>query len=139
MMSLVVRILANSTPEPNSGCWLWTGHAKPNGYGTLGIKRDGRWFTAHAHRVSYEQFVGVIPAGTDLDHKCRLRCCVNPDHLEAVTRSVNLRRSPLMSRQESKDTCPRGHKYSGSNSRGQRICAICAADATKRYRNRRKV
>ena len=129
------RIEALSMPEPNCGCWLWLGHLKRNGYGTLGVKSNGAWRTDHAHRASYEAFIGTVPEGADIDHKCRNRGCVNPQHLEPVTRSANLRRSPLMNRQGSKKHCPKGHAYSGTNSRGQRICHVCSAAATARYRN----
>lgn len=137
MLTTLERIDRSSIPEPNSGCWLWMGHLKPNGYGTLAIKQGGVWRTQHAHRVSYEVYVGPISSGTDLDHKCRNRACVNPQHLESVTRSENLARSPLMNRQREKTKCPRGHLYSGINNRGQRICAQCLAAAQARSRNRR--
>jgi hypothetical protein len=65
-------------------CWVWLGRIEPNGYG----KRGKQW----AHRISYERKYGPIPAGLDLDHLCRVPCCVNPDHLEPVTRSENNRR-----------------------------------------------
>lgn len=69
------------------GCWLWTG-ALARGYGSM---FDGQ--TARpAHRVSWELAGRVLVDGMDLDHLCRVRCCVNPDHLEQVTRSENLRR-----------------------------------------------
>lgn len=68
-------------------CWLVPG--KP-GYAT--IARGGRNSTALAHRVAYELWFGPIPAGLDIDHLCRNRRCCNPAHLDAVTRSVNLRR-----------------------------------------------
>lgn len=132
------RIRAGSIPEPMSGCWLWIGHIKANGYGTLGVKVDGGWRTSHAHRVAYEAFVAEVPDGLDLDHRCRTRCCVNPDHLEPVARSINLRRSPLMSRQSSKTTCPKGHHYSGTNSRGTRVCRICAAEASRNHYRRNR-
>lgn len=131
------RLTALSIPEPNSGCWIWIGHQKNNGYGTLGVKTGGRWQTKHAHRMSYEVFVGPVPSGLDLDHKCRVRCCINPDHLEPVTRSINLARSPQMNRQSTKTRCPRGHEYSGVNSRGQRICHACLAAAQSRLRRKK--
>lgn len=72
------------TSEP---CWVWQG-AK----GGTAKLRYGVYLGTSAHRVAYEHFVGPIPAGMDLDHGCRLTVCVNPEHLEPVTRSVNLTR-----------------------------------------------
>ena len=70
------------------GCWLWTSTIVWNGYGQFRI--DNR--RVYAHRFAYEQVNGTIPAGLDLDHLCRVRRCVNPAHLEPVTRRENLRR-----------------------------------------------
>jgi HNH endonuclease len=137
-MNLQDRLEAMFISEPNSGCWLWLGHLKKNGYGTLGVKIDGRWKTQHAHRVSYETFVGPIQEGSDIDHKCRQRCCVNPDHMEPVSRSENLSRSPLMGRQIHKSHCPQGHQYSGINSRGQRVCRQCGLASANRYYHRQR-
>lgn len=82
-------------------CWQWTGSIDPHGYGRT--ERDGK--DAYAHRWMYEEMVGPIPAGFDLDHichnmdqecpggrSCRHRSCVNPAHLLPSTRSDNLRR-----------------------------------------------
>ena len=120
----LVRFEAKYIPEPNSGCWLWVGALDGHGYGTFGAggRDDG---TVKAYRWSYERFKGPVPVGLDLDHLCRVRCCVNPDHLEAVTRSENLKRSPLMGRQQHKTACPLGHKYTGLDARGSRICRVC--------------
>ena len=65
----------------DTGCWEWTGSLAQKGYGVIfyGGKPEG------AHRVSYEMRYGKIPVGLELDHLCRVRNCVNPDHLEAVT------------------------------------------------------
>ena len=131
------RMDALTAPEPNSGCWLWVGAVKANGYGTIGIKDKGAWRTKHAHRLSYERHVGPIPAGLDLDHKCRNRCCVNPLHLEPVTRSVNLSRSPLMGHRKAGTVCPRGHTYTSINTRGARTCRICSNAAAAKYRAKR--
>lgn len=75
--------------EPNSGCWLWVGADNGAGYGTM---TSGHSTRAYAHRVSYELARGPIPDGMHLDHLCRIRCCVNPDHLEPVTNAENARR-----------------------------------------------
>lgn len=70
--------------EPNSGCWLWAGADNGVGYGKFRGK--------YAHRISYEMNRGPIPNGMHLDHLCRVRCCVNPSHLEPVTNAENARR-----------------------------------------------
>lgn len=74
--------------EDESGCWLWVGECNDNGYGRFSVK--GR--KVYAHRSSYEIHVGPIPEGLHIDHLCRVRNCVNPEHLEPVTRSENVRR-----------------------------------------------
>lgn len=83
------KITSRYIPEPNSGCWIWTGNVKKNGYGSITI--GGSNF--YAHRLMYENFVGKIPPKMVLDHKCRIRCCCNPDHLEVVSPGENLRRT----------------------------------------------
>ena len=73
------------------GCWLWTGARTANGYGTMSA--GGRYgATLLAHRLAYEWYRGAIPDGLQIDHLCRVRHCVNPWHLEAVTQEVNLKR-----------------------------------------------
>lgn len=73
------------------GCWTWTAATQSRGYGSVGLA-DGTGKTALAHRVAYEHAVGPIPDGMTIDHLCRNRKCVNPDHLEVVTRPENIRR-----------------------------------------------
>jgi hypothetical protein len=69
-------------------CWLWTGGLDGKGYGQFGL--GGKH--VRAHRFAYELLVKPIPAGLDLDHLCRVITCVNPAHLEPVTRQVNRQR-----------------------------------------------
>lgn len=96
-----------SIPEPNSGCWLWTGAVDENGYPRIAI--DGR--NGRAHRVSYETHVGPIPDGLHLDHLCRMPCCINPAHLEPVTVAENVLRGW---KSRGKNThCKHGHRIDG--------------------------
>ena len=70
-------------------CWLWTGTTDADGYGRLGghMAKDRM-----VHRVLYEALEGPIPAGLTIDHLCFVTTCVNPDHLEPVSRAENARR-----------------------------------------------
>jgi len=116
-----------SIPEPNSGCWLWTGNIITLGYGTVYLGRipGGNSQYEYAHRISYEQYRGPIAPGLQIDHLCRVRSCVNPRHLEAVTQKTNILRGESMSAQHAKKTtCPQGHPYDlfGDGSRRCRTC-----------------
>ena len=71
-------------------CWLWTGAKTTAGYGSLGM---GNRRTGYAHRYAYSILVGPVPDGLELDHLCRVRHCVRPDHLEPVTGFENKRRA----------------------------------------------
>lgn len=76
--------------EPNSGCWLWTGATTSGGYSSIRTNGSAR----QGHLVIYEMLRGPLPEPfSELDHLCRTRCCVNPDHMEPVTRGENNRRS----------------------------------------------
>lgn len=73
-----------------TGCWIWQ-RGISEGYGVVGDGRNGS--TKYAHRAYYERAKGPIPPGLHIDHWCRNRACVNPDHLEAVTQGDNNRRA----------------------------------------------
>lgn len=111
-----------------TGCWLWNGKIAPNGYGQFSL---GHARYVSAHRWGYERFRGPIPTGADLDHTCRRRACVNPDHLEPVSRRENLLRGDTIpARHSAKTQCPQGHAYTAENTysyRGQRHCRTCRA------------
>ena len=106
-------------------CWVWTGAGSSvNGYGQFWL---GRLLAPHIW--AYESLVGPVPDGLELDHLCRNRRCVNPEHLEAVTHQVNVLRgaSPLAD-QARQTLCKYGHPLDGGNLyvyRGRRSCRIC--------------
>jgi hypothetical protein len=126
--SVFERIEEKISPEPNSGCWLWMGSISPNGYAYVYVQ--AKRGPDLVHRILYEQKNGYIPTGLELDHLCRVRCCVNPDHLEPVTRRENVRRGlGPVARNMQKTHCPRGHELSnraGKNPNQYRDCHICA-------------
>lgn len=109
----------------SDGCWTWTGSIRADGYGVISINDR----MVRAHRLTYETMVGPIPEGLTLDHLCRNRACVRPDHLEPVTRSENLRRGDI--RWRTREThCKNGHPFDEANTllwRGYRLCRACRA------------
>ena len=114
--------------EPMSGCWLWIAALSPYGYAAFSVGgRAGRMVPGH--RWSYEHFVGPIPEGLTLDHLCRVRGCVNPWHLEPVTRGENVMRGFGPAAIAARAThCQRGHLKSESmvsNGPRKRTCGPC--------------
>ena len=77
-----------SVAEPNSGCIIWLGALNDSGYGRVKIRSKFR----RAHIVAWEQANGPVPDGLVIDHLCRVRCCINPLHMEVVTQGENVRR-----------------------------------------------
>lgn len=120
------RFESKFTPEPNTGCWLWHGNIAHTGYGSLTVRRRPYL----AHRMSFELYRGEITPGLQIDHLCRVRSCVNPDHFELVTIRENvLRGEGITARNKRKTECPLGHAYAGENLRttkeGFRQCKLC--------------
>jgi hypothetical protein len=117
-------------------CWEWRARLDRDGYGYHW--RGQRGLTVMAHRIAYVEMIGAIPGGLELDHLCRNRKCVNPEHLEPVTTRVNqLRGETHAARNSAKTHCPHGHPYSGENleirAGGRRACRTCRREQKRRW------
>jgi hypothetical protein len=115
-----------------TGCYEWTGALMPNGYGEIG---RGAGYV-YAHRAVLELFVNPIPEGMSVDHLCRNRKCINPDHLEVVTIKVNTLRGIGPATQKKAQThCKNGHEFTPKNTyvkpNGCRDCRICKNERKK--------
>ena len=136
---LPVRLWRKVQPCPMSGCWLWVGSWTAQGYGNT-------WWEGYAgktcHRLFYETLIGSIPEGLHIDHLCRVRCCVNPLHLEPVTCWENTKRGNNMTAVNvSKTHCPKGHPYDEKNTRYKgrgRECRKCGVVRVTEYRRRKR-
>lgn len=148
MTDMELRRFCEKIEVDRNGCWLWKGALDEDGYGFFHVGYPSH--SRRAHLVSYEHFVGPVPKGLTLDHLCRVRPCVNPTHTESVTLATNVMRgegpAPLNA---AKTLCVKGHPLDGENTgysrasrkRGgtakHRFCRICAAEAKRRYADRK--
>lgn len=125
---------------PKTGCWAIDIKPAKNGYCQVRVSGE----RGPVHRFVYEYFVGAVPEGNDLDHLCRNRSCCNFEHLESVSRQVNLLRGKTVTARNAAAThCPQGHPYSGDNlylwtKKGHRFCKVCQRANQLRQRARRR-
>jgi hypothetical protein len=135
-----MRMSPNASPmerllrytDRSGSCWLWTGGVQPNGYGRVRVFGVAMF----AHRFAFELLKGPIPDGLQLDHLCRVRHCVNPEHLEPVTARVNQRRG----KKATAVACVRGHDLTDAPRRknGTRRCNECQAIRARSRRQLRR-
>src|SRR5690606_19089374 len=116
-------------------CLVWVGKLTHDGYGVLYGARNV--YLGVTHRIAYEGTVGPVPEELEVDHLCRVRNCANPEHLEPVPRSENIRRAKALI-----TACPQGHEYTPENtywSQGRRrSCRTCNRASVARYKERRR-
>lgn len=127
--SLETKLIDDVAYCPITGCWVWVGGWFNSGYGR--IYHNGKY--RRAHRVVWEKFKGLIPYDKQLDHLCRNRLCVNPDHLELVTSKENTMRGiSFAATNATKTHCLRGHAFTAENTisrgRGGRDCRACKVE-----------
>lgn len=141
MDSLPLRLREKIRVNQESGCWEWTACVTATGYGRAWNGKRPDW----AHRVVYELLRGAIPHGKVIDHLCRIRHCVNPDHLEPVTDAENTARGDnsdvTRARHRAKRFCKRNHPLFGDNvyhsPAGRRVCRKCHVIHKAAYNARR--
>jgi hypothetical protein len=116
-----VRIM-NHVQEDENGCWNWMISKGGGGYATTKINN----VTVRIHRIIYEHYKGKIPPDLELDHLCRNRACINPEHLEAVSHRENaVRGISFVAENAAKGQCSNGHPYDMVDTDGHRRCSIC--------------
>ena len=131
-----VRLTAKEYLDRSKGdpdqCWPWQGATDARGYG-VAFEPDGR---DYAHRYAYRELVGKLDEGMTVDHLCRVRSCVNPDHLEQVTRAENLRRAIPYRRPQKKrlGRCEHGDSDVYYDPKNKRVCRICRRERTRLWR-----
>jgi len=124
-------------------CWIYIGNHNSKGYGVIKFRKEvgGKTFTFMAHRYSYELLFEKIPSDMTIDHLCKEVSCVNPKHMEVVTRGENsLRGNGPTAKNKRKTYCNKGHKFDKENTyitkKGFRNCKMCHKNNEKRRYNK---
>lgn len=142
-LTLVERLVRDSV-NAIGGCRVWLLTKERGGYGVIFVTATRQ--NKLAHRVSYEEFVGPIPEGLQLDHLCRNRACINPLHLEPVTAKENVRRGrgprAAAERQLMKTHCKHGHEFTLETTyvkpSGERQCRPCGRRDRAAFKKRQR-
>jgi len=140
-----LRRLANQIEEIPGGCWLWVGSLGAGGYGRVQF-RGALW---QVHRIIYELFVGPVPEGRILHHRCRHKNCCNPAHLKPIPQSehITIDATPCVGTHPTvlRTWCRNGHELTDENTRWRtvkgkrwRVCLTCEAATNARKNERRR-
>lgn len=142
----VIDHLAENFEVDDNGCWVWTGRLQSEGYAAMTWKQDGIYHIPGGHRVVLHAIGQPVPRDKVVDHLCRNRACINPDHLEVVVQRENILRSPIApgALNAAKTHCANNHPYSEENTyvytfkRGRkttvRVCRTCRRASRERRR-----
>ena len=136
-MRTLEEIFDKCSPEPTSGCWLWTG-AQVHGYAGIWLSTGG---IVRVHRLVWTLVHGTIPKGQFVLHKCDVRGCVNPSHLELGDNAKNLEDARLRGRLIRR-YCIKGHQFTVQTerfSKGHKVCRICDSVRKKAYYRRLRI
>ena len=140
--SIKERLFKSFKINKKTGCWEWQLSINTFGYGQIRVNNPRSM--RKPHRIMYELMKGKIPKKLSLDHLCRNRACINPDHLEVVTNKENILRGVGITAQNAKKThCKRGHRLSGKNlffykKANQRMCRTCNYIRNKKFKDKIK-
>lgn len=130
----IERLMKKIRIDESSGCWVWIAGMKGDGYGAFGKTR--------AHVAAYTLIKGIVPSGLELDHTCRNRACVNPDHLEPVTHQVNVLRGEGVAAKRARQAhCVNGHEFTEENTYRfgrYRFCRICRREKSLRWARKKR-
>ncbi len=137
-MTFMSQLMKISVYAADGECWLWESGIDHEGYARMFV--DGK--TRRVHRLSYEALIGPIPPGLVIDHICRVRNCVNPAHLRAVTNRENILCGAGLSAQNATKThCAQGHEFTAENTYlspyNKRRCLACAREWEKKYKQKK--
>lgn len=142
---VIDRLMDKIERVPFSGCWIWTGTTARGGYGLIGsgYTEAGNARMVYTHRVSFQHFIGAIPAGQEVCHHCDVPSCCNPEHLFSGTHSENMqdmisKKRGDAYRRGSQTECQRGHSLTDENLRirpdGRRYCHQCKVESQRARR-----
>jgi len=121
-----------ATVDQETGCWNWGRSFSSNGYGNAYFNKK----YILAHRLSYMAHKGPLIPEQQIDHLCRNKACINPDHLEQVSQQMNIRRA--FGGVEDLSLCPKGHDraFSHLDKRGSLVCRLCANSSSRASKHR---